>query len=100
MIFGKIFYSKVIHKSDLFWFSGIVCPKYSCEGHWIISIWIHVINELIAYTPLIISMYTYPSAAMSPSIWYWSLMSGGKYFECILVYSDLDIGVSKKNLSV
>ena len=43
-----------------------------------------------------IFMYKYPSAAMSPSIWYQFLMSGGKYFYCILIYSDLDIGVSKK----
>ena len=33
---------------------------------------------------------------MSPSIWYQSLMSGIKYFECILIYSDIDVGVSKK----
>ena len=46
------------------------------------------------YIPLMIFMYTYPSAAMSPSICYRSLMSGGGYFECILVYSALDIGVS------
>ena len=48
------------------------------------------------YIPLMIFMYKYPSADMSPSIWYRSLMSGGKHFECILIYSDLDIGVSKK----
>ena len=48
------------------------------------------------YIPLIILMYTYPSAAMSPSISYRSLMSGGKYSECILVYSALDMGVSRK----
>ena len=41
-------------------------------------------------------MYTYPSAAMSPSISYWYLMSGGKYFEHIIICSALDIGVSKK----
>ena len=33
---------------------------------------------------------------MSLSIWYWSLISNGKYFECILIYSALEIGVSKK----
>ena len=33
---------------------------------------------------------------MSPSICYWYLMSGGKYFEFILIYFVLDIGVSKK----
>ena len=48
------------------------------------------------YIPLIIFMYKYPSAAMSPSICYRSLMSGGEYFECILIYSALDIGVSNK----
>ena len=41
-------------------------------------------------------MYTYPSAPTSPSILYHSLMSAGKYFDCILIYSALDIGVSKK----
>ena len=41
-------------------------------------------------------MYKYPSAAMSPSIWYWSLISGEKYYECILLYSVLDSVVSKK----
>ena len=41
-------------------------------------------------------MYTYPSADIIPSISYGSLMSGGKYFECILVYYAFDIGVSKK----
>ena len=66
---------------------------------------LHVINKLIVgyygclfslYISLMIFMYTYPSAALSPSIWYRSLKSGGKYFQCILIYSALDIGVSKK----
>ena len=48
------------------------------------------------YITLMIFMYTYPSAAMSPSIWYWSLISGEKYYECILLYSVLDSVVSKK----
>ena len=48
------------------------------------------------YIPLIILIYTYPSSYTSPSISYRSLMSGGKYFECILMYSALDIGVSRK----
>ena len=48
------------------------------------------------YIPLMIFMYKYPSAAMSPSIWYWSLISGEKYYECILLYSVLDSVVSKK----
>ena len=33
---------------------------------------------------------------MSTSISYRSLMSVGKYFECILIYSAIDIGFSKK----
>ena len=41
-------------------------------------------------------MYIYPSAAMSHSISYRSLISGGIFFACILIYSALDIGVSKK----
>ena len=48
------------------------------------------------YIPLIIFMYTYPSATMSPSISYWYLMYGGKYFELILMYYTLGIEVSKK----
>ena len=48
---------------------------------------------------LMVFIYTDPSAAMSPSIWYLSLMSGGKYFKCVLIYSSLDIEVSKKTLS-
>ena len=48
------------------------------------------------YIPLIVLMCTYPYADISPSISYRSLMSGGKYFECILMYSALDIEVSKK----
>ena len=48
------------------------------------------------YIPLIIFMYIYPSPAMSPPILYQSLISGGKYFECIPMYSALDIWFSKK----
>ena len=33
---------------------------------------------------------------MSPSIWYWSLIYVGNCFECILIYSALDIVFSKK----
>ena len=48
------------------------------------------------YIPLAIFMYTYPSAAKSHSISYRSLISGGKYFECILIYSALYIRVFRK----
>ena len=51
------------------------------------------------YNPFVAFMQTYPSAAMSPSMWYCSLISDGKYFECILIYSAIDIGVFKENIS-
>ena len=33
---------------------------------------------------------------MIPSIWYRSLIYGGEYFKCILIYYSLDIGVYNK----
>ena len=50
----------------------------------------------IPYIHFIILMYKYTYTAMSSSISYRSLMSSGKYFECILMYSALEIGVSRK----
>ena len=54
---------------------------------------------IIPYMPLTIFMEAHLYSAMSLSIWYSVLMSGGKYFGCILIYYALDIGVSKKNPS-
>ena len=64
-----------------------------CKMSWLYAILAACFSP---YIPLIIFMYTYPSRTMSPSILYRSLMSGGKYFECILVYSAIDMWVSRK----
>ena len=47
IIFGKTFHHKTIYTEAKFCFSGLVLPKPSFEGNWIIDMWLHLINKLI-----------------------------------------------------